>query len=289
MLAPAGLPAQEIAFTWDDLPAHSALPPGESRVEIGKKLIAAMRAANMPPVYGFVNGIQTEREPLATPMLQDWRDAGFLLGNHTWSHPNLNQQAVELWEQDLEKNEPLLQKYMPGQDWRWLRYPYLGEGDTKEKRIAVRQMLAKRGYKIATVTMSFGDYMYNEPYARCVAKNDSAGIAKLETAYLDAARASIEFSRAMSKALYSRDIPYVLLMHVGALDARMLPRLIELYRTSGFRFVRLEDAEKDSFYQSSMDPSLALAPDSLEEAMQLRGLPLPPRPGPSIDVNAVCQ
>ena len=95
--------------------------------------------------------------------------------------------------------------------------------------------------------------MYNEPYARCVAKNDSAGIAKLETAYLGAARASIEFSRAMSKALYSRDIPYVLLMHVGALDARMLPRLIELYRTSGFRFVRLEDAEKDSFYQSSMD------------------------------------
>ena len=39
-------PAQQIAFTWDDLPAHSALPPDETRVEIGRKLIAAMKDAN---------------------------------------------------------------------------------------------------------------------------------------------------------------------------------------------------------------------------------------------------
>ena len=36
--------AQQIAFTWDDLPAHSTLPPGETRVEIGRKIIVAMKA-----------------------------------------------------------------------------------------------------------------------------------------------------------------------------------------------------------------------------------------------------
>ena len=288
-LSPAAAPAQEIAFTWDDLPSHGALPPGETRVEIGKKLISAMRVANIPPVYGFVNGIQTDREPLSSPMLQDWRDAGLLLGNHTWSHPNLNQLTLEDWEQDLVKNEPLLQRYMTNQDWRWLRYPYLAEGETKEKRSAVRQMVAKRGYKIAAVTMSFGDYMYNEPYARCVANNDSAGIALLETSYLAAASSAIEYSRAMSKALYGRDIPYVLLMHVGALDARLLPRLLQLYRGSGFSFIRLEDAEKDPFYKSALDPSLPGGPDSLEEAMQQRGLQLPPRVAPTVDVNSICK
>ena len=38
-----GASGQQIAFTWDDLPAHSTLPAGETRVEIGRKLIAAMK------------------------------------------------------------------------------------------------------------------------------------------------------------------------------------------------------------------------------------------------------
>ncbi len=83
----ASAPAQQIAFTWDDLPAHSALPPGETRVEIGRKLIAAMKDAHMPPVYGFVNGIFTEQEPLSTPMLKEWHDAGLPLGQpHMVAH-----------------------------------------------------------------------------------------------------------------------------------------------------------------------------------------------------------
>src|SRR5580698_3054718 len=104
--------AQQIAFTWDDLPSHSALPPGETRVGIGKKIISAMKDAHMPPVYGFVNGIHTEDEPLSTPMLKEWRDAGLPLGNHTWSHMNLNQRSVADWEADALKNEPVLQSYM---------------------------------------------------------------------------------------------------------------------------------------------------------------------------------
>src|SRR5258707_8180687 len=77
--------AQQIAFTWDDLPAHSALPPGETRVEIGRKLIAAMKQAKMPPVYGFVNGVLAEEQPLSVPMLKEWRGGGVFLGIQPWS------------------------------------------------------------------------------------------------------------------------------------------------------------------------------------------------------------
>jgi len=281
--------AQQIAFTWDDLPAHSALPPAETRVEIGRKLIAAMKEAHLPPVYGFVNGNLTEQEPLSTPMLKEWRDAGFHLGNHTWSHVNLNQHSLAEWEADTLKNEALLQSYMGSEDWHWLRYPNLAEGDTPEKREGARKLLAEHGYKIAAVTMSFGDYLYNGPYARCVAKNDAASISKLEKSYLAAADATINYTRAMSKALYGRDIPYVLLMHVGALDARMLPRLLKLYRDKGFRFISLQEAEKDPFYKNDLDLSLPPVPDTLEEAMHARNLVLPARPKPTVDLDATCQ
>ncbi|HEY2468010.1 MAG TPA: polysaccharide deacetylase family protein [Terracidiphilus sp.] len=284
-----GANAQQIAFTWDDLPAHSALPAGETRVEIGRKLITAMKEAHLPPAYGFVNGIALEREPASTPMLKEWRDAGFQLGNHTWSHMNLNTSTAAEWEADLVKNEPVLQGYAGGGDWHWLRYPFLAEGDTPEKRAEARKFLGERGYKIAAVTMGFGDYMWNEPYARCVAKKDTAAIGQLESSYLDAAAADVDFRRAMAKALYGHDIPYVLLMHVGAFDARMLPRLLQLYREKGFSFITLEEAEKDPFYRSSVDPLLPQAPDLLEVAMHEKGLELPLRPKPSLDPNSVCR
>jgi peptidoglycan-N-acetylglucosamine deacetylase len=290
-LAFAAIPfatSQQIAFTWDDLPAHSALPPGETRVEIGRKLIAAMQAERMPPVYGFMNGVQLDREPDSVPMLKDWTYAGYMLGNHTWSHMNLNTMDLVDWEADLRKNEPLLDKYAEGNDWHWLRFPFLAEGDTPAKRADARAFLAAHGYRIAAVTMSFGDYMWNEPYARCVAKNDTTAIAQLESTYLQAAAEDADFRRAMSKALFSHDIPYVLLMHVGAFDARMLPRLLKLYRDKGFTFISLQDAENDPFYASALDPSLPEQPDSLEGAMQARGLPMPARPKASVDVNSLC-
>jgi len=236
-----------------------------------------------------VNGVRTEEEPLSTPMLMNWRSAGLLLGNHNWSHMNLNQSPLAAWEEDVLKNEELLRRDMGDADWHWFRYPNLGEGDTEEKRLAARRFLAEHGYRIAGVTMSFQDYAYNAPYARCVAKNDTAAIAELETAYLAAADGAIDYSRAMSKTLYGRDIPYVLLMHVGALDARMLPRLLKLYRDRGFTFVRLEDAERDAFYRNDVDLSLPPAPDTLEEAMRAKKLPLPAVPQVAVDLNTICR
>ena len=137
----------------------------------------------------------------------------------------------------------MLKKLMPGQDWHWFRYPYLHEGETVEKRREVRAWLSAHDYKIAQVTMSFGDYLWNEPYARCMVKHDDAAIAQLHDSYLAAADESLSRYRAMSKAVYGRDIPYVLLMHIGAFDARMLPELLALYRSRGVNFVSLPEAE----------------------------------------------
>ena len=81
-------PKPVIAVTWDDLPAHSALPPGVTRVQIAADLLKASADAKAP-AFGFINGVETEREPASAPVLKMWRDAGQPLGNHTWSHPNL--------------------------------------------------------------------------------------------------------------------------------------------------------------------------------------------------------
>jgi peptidoglycan/xylan/chitin deacetylase (PgdA/CDA1 family) len=276
--APMAATPVKMALTFDDLPTHSALPPGVSRVDVAGRLLAAFHDAGTGPVYGFVNGVGEEREPDSVGVLSLWRAAGHPLANHTWSHINLNDNPVEVWEADLARNEPLLQKHMAGQDWHWLRYPFLAEGEhTPGKHAEVRKMLKARGYRIASVTMSFGDYAWNEPYARCMAKGDAAAVAVLEASYLKAAKDSLDFERGLSATLYGRDIPYVLLMHAGAFDARMMPRLLAMYRENGVTFVGLEEAERDKFYAADFKTEATAVPTTLEEAMKAKGLPLPPQ------------
>ena len=264
-LAHAATPVK-IALTFDDLPAHSALPPGVSRMDVAGRLLAAFHDAGTGPIYGFVNGVQEEREPDSIGVLSLWRAAGHPLGNHTWSHMGLGSNNLAAWEAALVRNEPLLEKHM-----------------------AARNVLKARGYRIASVTMSFGDYAWNEPYARCMTKGDTAAVAAMEASYLKAAKDSLDFSRGLSAKLYGRDIPYVLLMHAGAFDARMMPRLLALYRDNGVEFVTLQEAERDKFYAADDKTEATPAPTTLEEAMKAKGLPVPPQDLPFATLDKLCR
>jgi peptidoglycan/xylan/chitin deacetylase (PgdA/CDA1 family) len=214
---------------------------------------------------------------------------------------NLNQHTLDEFEADVTHNEPLLEQLITGKGqadnggevrknaWHWFRFPFLAEGDTPEKNAGIRAFLAQRGYKVAAVTMSFGDYMWNDPYARCKTKGDEKAIALLADSYLAAADDSISYSRALSHTLYGRDIPYVLLMHIGAFDADMLPRLLDLYRSKGVQFVTLEEAESDQFYRLDTDLHQPPAATTLEGAMAERHLPFPANTAPAPQLDALCR
>lgn len=257
--APAA--ARDMAITFDDLPAHAALPPGVTRLQVAQDVIAALKAAGVPRVYGFINGAKLGSEPGTDAVLKAWRDAGFPLGNHGWAHLGVSQIDEARFESELTQNEPILQSLGRGRDWRWFRFPFLDEAaNDPARRAASRAWLAAHRYKIAAVTASFGDYAFNDPYARCAARGDTAAIAELEQAYLDAAVDSIRLSEQVEKAQFGRTPPDILLLHIGAFDARMLPRLLALYRKEGFRFVTLETAAKDRDNIGLVDPKLPPLP-----------------------------
>ena len=280
--------AQQIAFTFDDLPSHGSLPPGETRLQIARSILDTLKQHHMPPTYGFVNGVHLTTDPSTAEVLKAWIAAGQPLGNHTYSHPNLSSMTAEAFEQEIEKNEPVLKQYAGNSDWHWLRFPFLSEGDTLEKRRAVRAWLTAHNYKIAEVNMSFGDYLWNPVYARCVAKHDEASIKQLHELYLAAADDAIAPARTLSKEVYGRDIPYVLLMHIGAFDARMLPELIALYRSRSFTFVSLPEAEKDPAYSDDADIAPAGGTE-LDQIAMKRKLPIPPQHNYSKQLDSICQ
>src|SRR6185436_490487 len=85
-----GAPPSRVALTFDDLPDHGPLPPGMSRIDVAKSIIGTLKAHQAPPVYGFINARQLETNPADAAVLRLWREAGFPLGNHTFSHMDLH-------------------------------------------------------------------------------------------------------------------------------------------------------------------------------------------------------
>ena len=239
----------EMAVTVDDLPTHGVLPRGTTRLAVATTAIAALRRHAAPGVYGFVNGGQVGGDPELETVLRAWRQAGFLFGNHTFSHLDLGRVTADEYIADIERNEPVALRFAPPQPFRYFRFPFLSEGDSADKRDTVRRWLKARGYTVAPVTVSFEDWAWNDPYARCVASDDVGGTARLREMFVDAALTHLAWSDVASERLFGRRIKHVLVLHLGAFEAFALDDLLRAYERAGVTFVTLDAALRDPAYR----------------------------------------
>ena len=281
--------AQEVAVTVDDLPSHGALPPSMTRVDVANSILKTLKDYRAPKVYGFVNAKKLETHPDEIAVLKLWRAAGYPLGNHTYAHLSLNASSAEEFEQNVVADEPTMRTLMGRKDWHWFRYPYLWEGETLEKRHAVRAYLKDHKYGIAQVTMDFEDYLWNGPYARCMERNDQTSIGWLKSSYMDTATKYIALDREMARLVYGRDIRHVLLLHIGGFETVMLPQLLDLLKQQGFRFVTLSEAQKDPAYKSDPDVALKDGGTLLDQMMEAKHIKFPPNSKPYEQLDAICK
>jgi peptidoglycan/xylan/chitin deacetylase (PgdA/CDA1 family) len=279
-----------VALTFDDLPAAGSLPKGDLRARIASALTAELTANHLTGTYGFVNAVKLENDPDAQQALRIWIDAGMNIGNHTWSHLSLNGNTLEAFEREIARDEPALAEYGGARDWHWFRYPYLWEGDTMEKRNAVRAYLSQHGYRVAQVTLDFEDYAWNDAYGRCSARKDEASIAWLRQSYLENAAEYLRLGREEERIAFGHEIPNVLLLHATAFTTLMLPDLLDLLRKEGFRFAPLAKVEKNPVYAQNPGAALQYGGTLPDQFMDARRLPYPPfKDKPVEKLKSICQ
>jgi peptidoglycan/xylan/chitin deacetylase (PgdA/CDA1 family) len=279
-----------VALTFDDLPAAGTLPPGDDRTRIASSLAAKLRASHLEGTYGFVVASRLQNDPDAQLALHAWVDSGMNIGSHTWSHMSLSSNSAEAFEKDIAQNEEALAAYAGNRDWHWFRYPFLWEGDTLDKRRAVRSYLREHGYRVAQVSLDFEDYAWNDAYARCSAKQDTASIAWLKQSYLETAAEYIRLGREEQQIAFGHEIPNVMLLHATAFTTLMFPELVNMLRTQGFQFASLPDVEKDPAYALDPDAALKYGGTLPDQFMDSRHLPYPPfKPKPFDKLKSLCQ
>jgi len=283
-------PAQKVAITFDDLPLNGDLPPGMTRVEVVGNTLAVLKMRHVPAAYGFVNAKKLEGNADAAAALKLWADAE-PVGNHTYAHLDLNSNPAEAFEREIEEDEPVLELVaVKDANWHWFRYPFLREGDTVEKRRAVRAYLQAHGYRVAQVTLDWEDYMWNSAYARCSAKHDAKSIAWLRSSYLETESAYLDLGREMAKLVYGHDINHVLLLHLGAFSSTILPDALDLLQKKGFQLATLGEGENDPAYATDPDAGSKYGGTLLEQWMDAKKIKYPAvKEKPYKELKEICQ
>ena len=108
--------AQKLAITLDDLPLNGLLPPGVTRTEMTRNVLAILKERRLPPVYGFINAKKLEGNADAAEALKLWA-AQEPVGNHTYAHMDLEQNTPEAFGREIEEDEPALELLSQKDDW----------------------------------------------------------------------------------------------------------------------------------------------------------------------------
>lgn len=253
---------REIAITIDDLPfvgSGSSTPASLKRTQERFMALVNALVENEVPATGFaIGGAVAKNE---WDLMETFRNQGFTIGNHTYTHRSLNAISAEKYIADIERADVKLAHVMT--EPKYFRYPYLAEGKG-EKKQKVLDYLAAHQYTIAPVTIDSKDYEFNARFYRIPYRQRAQSIKQFKKRYL----AYIwQQTLKAEKRAKGQPVKQILLIHANLLNSLCLRDIIEMYKSNGYKFISLADALKGNTAQTLNDSASAIPaiPVSLEK------------------------
>lgn len=243
LLAPeAG--AERLLLTVDDLPLVSA--QYFTRDEQARQFRAILDTIERHGARAVFFAIGERIRPADEPLLDELVRRGHLVGNHTYSHPSLNDVAPEEYQAEILRNERTLARWMKSP--KYFRYTYLQTGITRAARDSVASFLTRHGYRAIPVTIDTDDWDYNVEYTRAVKRNAPRDAAAVAQRYLAGVARNAATGRADAREKLGRDVAHVLLMHMNLLNADVLEPLLSALLADGFSFATPDEVLADPLY-----------------------------------------
>lgn len=253
MLDAQSAPSRRVAITIDDGPVVNELSDLGNFQRITNGLVGAFQIEKVP-VTMFINerqlNVQGQRDARAA-VVEQWLNAGFELGNHTYSHPSPNKISVREFIDDVVKGEVITRSILEqrGKAMVWLRYPYLHSGATPEDHQAIVDALEQRKYRVAPITVDYADYTFAGAYSRELRRGNIEAADRIRLAYLDQVDVGFDYAERSSMELFGREIAQILLIHCNELNSQTLRDSIARMRRRGYTFVSLDEAMQDPAYE----------------------------------------
>ena len=177
-----------------------------------------------------------------------WRDAGAEIGNHSYSHPDLNTMPVADYEQNILRADSVLLETLQVPRLRWFRSPMLHTGPDAESKTRLSAFLKEHNWRQAAVTFDNSDWMFAYVFNAALEHRDDAMVKRVREAYVPYLESVVEFFEGRSVEVVGHEFPQVLLLHANRLNAEKLGDILGMLRRRGYRFVDLETAMRDPAY-----------------------------------------
>jgi peptidoglycan/xylan/chitin deacetylase (PgdA/CDA1 family) len=243
---------RKVAVTIDDGPVVGEARDLGNFQRISRGLLSSLEAEKVPATI-FINerqlNVPGQRDGRAA-VLSQWLDAGYDLGNHTYSHPSLNRVSLREFQDDVVRGDvvmrPLVEAH--GQKMVWFRYPFLHSGTTQEVHQGIVDFLEQRQYRVAHVTVDYADYSFAGVFTRLLRAGDAANAEKVKQAYLDQVDVGFDHAEKASVEVFGYEVPQILLIHCNELNSLTLRESVGRMRKRGYAFITLDEAVKDPAY-----------------------------------------
>lgn len=232
----------EIAITIDDLPfvgSGTSTPGNYKRTQERFMAIVNTLVDNQVPATGFaIGGAIAKNE---WEFLEIFRNQGFNLGNHTYTHNSLNSESADKYIADIARADKKLAPVMT--EPKYFRYPYLAEGKG-EKKQKVLDYLAEQHYIVAPVTIDSKDYEFNAQFYRIPYRQRAQRLEQFKKRYLAFIWQQTLRAEKRAKKTEGQPVKQILLIHANLLNSLCLGDIIELYKKNGYKFITLDEALK---------------------------------------------
>ncbi len=243
LIFPALALAQSISFTFDDGLDPRTEP---NAATWNARILGALDEGRVKSMI-FPAGKNVDSSD-GMALVRRWGEAGHAVGNHTYSHGNFGSPrlGLEAFTADVLRADRLLNK-MPGWTSR-LRFPYLKEGDTAEKRDGMRQWMSDHRYRPGPVSIDTSDWYYNQRFLEWQSAHPAQDPARIRQAYLAHLWDRAQYYDGLGKAVLGRRPAHVMLLHTNAINAEFLPGILAMFLNKGWRIVSPTEAFDDPLY-----------------------------------------
>lgn len=253
----ASKPAPQFSITMDDFFWQNSL-----KLTGAERNQAILQTLNKHSIKAtlFVIGKNIEDEQ-GKQLLTAWDRAGHMLANHTYSHNNLNapDADVKAYQDDILRAEVLLKDFPRFR--RYLRFPFLKEGDTVAKRDAIRAFLAEHNYRNGHVTIDASDWYVDQRMTERLQSKPTANVKPYRDYYLEHMWSRAQYYNTLAQRVLGYQPRHTVLMHFNLLNALFLDDLIAMFKSKGWQPIDAEEAFTDPVFASK--PNVIPAGESL--------------------------
>lgn len=265
LLLSSAVTAKQLAITFDDSPRQAeGYYDGPTRAKL---LIDELNKHNINQVAFFSVANKLDKE--GQQRLQTYNDAGHLIANHTFSHPDFNKMKLSDYQQNFVKAHNKLKGY--SNFVNWFRFPYLREGDTLEKRDGFRQTLQQHNYFNAYITLNNYDWYIENLFQNALREKQKINYEALQNLYVDIMVEGIEYYDQLAIQHLGRSPKHVLLAHEMDVTAMFIGDLVEKLREKGWQVITPKEAYEDTLAHYQTENVFKYNPGRIGEVAKDKG------------------